>query len=172
MVRLRRTQQAEAAEHRHDSVKNKQVVRARGILVLLLLIIAGCRGGNGPAVDIVVPKGFTGSVWIMLDSGAQEIPLVNGRYEVVIPGDGVLRVRSFLPFEQWHESSARYDDGSALPEADEVNPGGADIVALRGGDIAVTQRAGKDVRWMNYFVGTQKDYSKRSLIGMPPGIGE
>ncbi len=146
---------------------------ARRILLLFLLLpLTGCVGGNGPAVEIVVPKGFTGSVWIMLDPGAQDIPLVNGRYEVVIPGDGVLRVRSFRPFAQWHESSARYDDGSPLPEAYKVPAGGPDIVALRGGDSAVTQRDGKDVRWMSYFVGTLKQYSKRPMIQMPPGIGE
>ncbi len=147
-------------------------MRTRRNLVLLLLLLAGCRGGNEPSVEIVVPKGFTGSVWIMQDPGGQDIPLVNSRYQVVIPGDGVLRVRSLGPFEQWHESSARFDDGSPLPEAYNVPAGGPDVVALRGGDSAVTQRDGKDVRWMSYFVGTLKQYSKRPLIQMPPGVGE
>jgi hypothetical protein len=129
--------------------------------ILFAALFTGCGSGSGPPVDIVVPKGFTGPVWIMLDPDGQDIPLVDGRYQVIIPKDGVLRVKSFHPFERWHQSSSKYDDGTLLPEEPGGNPAGPDTVALRGGGSAITQRDGKDVHWMPYFVGTAKQYHER-----------
>ena len=80
-------------------------------LILMLLFCTGCGQGSGPPVEIVVRNGFTGPIWIMLDAKGQDIPLVKGRYQILIPADGVLRVRSFGPFNQWHRSYARYEDG-------------------------------------------------------------
>jgi hypothetical protein len=142
----------------------------RALLMLGLVLLAGC-SDSGPPVDIVVPKGFTGPVWIVLESDGQDIPLVNGRYQVVIPADGVLRVRSFRPFERWHQSAARYDDGTPLPEADGANASGPDAVALRGGGSAVTTRDGKEIRWMPYFVGTARQYRERPATEFPPAVG-
>jgi hypothetical protein len=139
-------------------------------ILLVVVLIAGCGDGSGPPVDIIVPKGFTGRIWIVLDASAQDIPLVNGRYQVVIPADGVLRVRSFRPFEQWHGSSPRYDDGTPLPEDFGDGPAGPEVVALRGGGGAMTWRDGKEVRWLPYFVGTAKQYRERPDFDYPPGI--
>jgi len=111
---------------------------------------------------MVVPNGYTGSVRIMLDPDGQDIPLVGGRYRVVIPADGMLRVRSFDPFEQWHELSARYVDGSPLPQASAGNPAGPDTVALRGGGSMVEERGNTQVRWIFYFVGTEAQYRANS----------
>jgi hypothetical protein len=120
-------------------------------------------------VDIVVSKGFTGPIWIVLDPEGKDMPQVNGRYQVVIPADGVLRVRSFRPFEQWHQMSARYADGTSLPEADGGKPAGPDVVALRGGHSVVA--GGNDIRWIAYFVGTAKQYKERPDMELPPGLG-
>jgi hypothetical protein len=139
-------------------------------LMLGLMLLSGC-SDSGPPVDIVVPKGFTGPVWIMLDPDGQDIPLVNGRYQIVIPADGVLRVRSFWPFERWHPLSAQYDDGTPLPKENGAHPAGPDVVALRGGGSAVTTRDGKEIRWMPYFVGTAKPYRERPAMDFPPGMG-
>jgi len=138
--------------------------------VLGLVLLSGC-SDSGPPVDIVVPKGFIGPVWIVLDLNGQDIPLVNGRYQVVIPAGGVLRVRSHRPFERWHPSSAQYDDGAPLREEYGSNPAGPDVVALRGGGSAVTTRDGREIRWMPYFVGTAKQYSERPTMDFPPGVG-
>jgi hypothetical protein len=141
----------------------------RASWVLGFVLFAGC-SDSGPSVEIVVPKGFTGPVWIMLDPDGQDIPLVNGRYQVVFPADGVLRARSFRPFERWHQSSARYDDGTPLPEASGGTPAEPDAVAVRGGGSVVTRRDGKEIRWMPYFVGTAKQYSERPAMDFPPGV--
>lgn len=136
----------------------------------MLLLLAGCGGGSGPPVDMVIPKGYTGPVRIILDPEGKDIQLVNGRYQVVIPADGTLRVRSFGPFQQWHQSSARYDDGSPLPEWSGASPAGPNTVALRGGGSAMTHRDGKEVHWMPYFVGTEAEYRARPAMDVPPGL--
>src|SRR5262245_55201624 len=64
---------------------------------------------------MIVPNGFTGIVWLIEDSQSKEIPKVQGRYRIVIPANGVLRVKSLHPLRQWHEFSARYEDGTPIP---------------------------------------------------------
>ena len=142
----------------------------RSGIISFVALFTGCGVGSGPPVDIVVPKGFTGPVWILLDPDGQDIPLVDGRYQVIIPKGGVLRVRSFQPFERWHQSASKYDDGTPLPEESGGMPPKTNAVALRGGGSAVTQRDGKDVRWMPYFVGTAEQYSERPALDFPPGV--
>lgn len=80
-------------------------------------------------------------------------------------------MRSFRPFQRWHQSSAWYDDGSPLPEVSGGSPAGPDTVALRGGGSAMTHRDGKEVRWMPYFVGTEAQYRARPAVDLPPGVG-
>jgi hypothetical protein len=107
-----------------------------------------------------------------LDPSGQDLPLLEGRYQVMIPANGVLRLRSFEPFEQWHQSSARYADGSVLPKDSGATSVGPEVVALRGGGEAVTSINGEEVRWLPYFVGTEEEHDQ-TLKGMnfPPGAG-
>src|SRR4051812_15898016 len=105
--------------------------------LLVALFVTGCSAGSGPPVEFVVPKGFTGPVWIVLDPDGQDIPLVGDRYQVVIPADGVLRVRTFQPFDRWHQSFAKYDDGSVLCQMSGDSPTGPQTLALRGENSAV-----------------------------------
>ena len=83
-------------------------------LTLGAFLLAGCSGRSGPPVELVVPKGFTGTVWLILDPDGQDIPLVHGQYQMVVPPSGILRIQSFAPLEQWHSFSARYD-GTTIP---------------------------------------------------------
>ena len=138
--------------------------------VLIVLFVTGCGGGRAPPVEFVVPKEFTGPIWIVLDPNGQEIPLVGDRFQVVIPADGVLRVQTFQPFDRWHQSYARYDDGSVLREMSGDSPDGPQTLALRGGVSAVTRRGGIEIRWISFFVGTAKEYGERPAMDFPPGV--
>jgi len=131
-------------------------------LLALLVMATGCDRSGAP-IKIVIPKNYTGPISIVLASEGEEIPLVDGTYLVEIPADGVLRVKSFRPFERWHQQSACYDDGSPLPSDDEPNPAAANVVALRGGASAVTEVDGKEIRWLDYFVGTEQEFYARPL---------
>src|SRR6266480_1053785 len=86
----------------------------RLLVLAASLLLIGC-SSNGPPIEMTIPKGFTGPIWIILDESAPELPLVDGRYRVVIPASGVLRVRSFKPFERWHAFTANYDDRTPVP---------------------------------------------------------
>jgi hypothetical protein len=138
----------------------------------LLMLIAGCGSGNNPRVGFVVPEGFTGPIWILFDRGGQDIPLIDGRYRVVVPDEGVMRVRSHRPFERWHQTSARYDDGTSLPQSFLGGPAGRDVVALRGGSSGIAGELGdrKNVRWIQFFVGTGEEYDERPERDLPPAV--
>jgi hypothetical protein len=119
---------------------------------------------------MTVPKGFTGPIWIMLDESAPEIPLVEGRYRVIIPVSGVLRVRSFAPFTRWHSFTAKYDDGSPIPYESGSSKLDPETIALRSGGMGATVWKGREYRRVKYFVGPQKEASDfLSNIQRPPG---
>lgn len=60
-------------------------MRSVALLLPGVLLLANCGGGSGPPVELVVPRGFTGTVWLLLDPGGQDIPLVDGRYRIAVP---------------------------------------------------------------------------------------
>lgn len=84
------------------------------LTIVFLTTGTGC-SRSGRQVEYVIPDGHRGRLWVLLDLQAPELPLVDGRYRVEFPKDGVLRVRSMQPLELWHHSSARFADGTPLP---------------------------------------------------------
>jgi len=117
---------------------------------------------------MVVPKGYVGPVWIVLDPEGQDVPLIFGSYRAVIPVNGVLRVRALKPTNVWHRwnerFTAHYDDGSPLPTCQDT----PETVGLRGGGTATTTRNGADIKWMPFFVGTKAEHLTRPEIDLPP----
>jgi hypothetical protein len=139
---------------------------AGGLLSLLLpsFLSAGC-DRSGPAVEIIVPTGFTGPVWVVEDpQGGIPIPKVGGCYRVEIPESGILKVSSTAPFRRWHSESARYADGTTLARADEAEPPDG-AVALRDGGSVLSSRGGREVRFLSYYVGTKK--AAKAFLEMP-----
>lgn len=133
---------------------------------------------NGYApLTLVVPTGFVGPIWIVLDPDGQDIPLGLRGYRAAIPANGVLRVRSLKPTKVWHyvqdRFTARYDDGSPLP-THATMPG---AVGLHGGGTCKSQkRNGTPIEWMPFFVGTEAQYHEyseppRHRMPLPPGSG-
>lgn len=127
-----------------------------------LMVIAfpfGCSGSGRP-IEFVVPKGHTGPVWVRHDPAAPDLPVVNGRYQVIFSSDGVCRVPHMRPFEQWHETSARYDDGTPLPASllsgsshSDVAPGTVGMWAGPGGSTWPDKRD-----YIMWVVGTEQEY--------------
>ena len=86
------------------------------IIALIALIFAGCGDGSGPPVHFVVPDGFRGRIDIVLDTKhGSRIETQDGRYTLVIPASGTLRVQSFRSLQRWHTTTAAYASGRALP---------------------------------------------------------
>lgn len=145
----------------------------RAALMLGLLCLIGCGGmGNGPPVELVVPTGFTGTVYLPLDAAGSDIPLVNGRYQIVVPADGVLRVRSYQPLQEWHSFSARYKDGTLIPWDHSSDSGVLpDAVAVRGSGFIGGERDGRKYQYHWFFVGTAKQETEMRFDRQnePPG---
>lgn len=156
-IRLTRCRSFRFASHMRIGVPTRNFMK-RLILLLSTVLLCGCHS-SGPPIDMIVPKGFTGPIWIVLDESAPDLSLIDGRYRVTIPVKGVLRTRSFLPFERWHVFTARYDDGSPIPHPSAGSRLNPEMIALRGGHSGVTNKDGREYREIRYFVGTEKQTS-------------
>lgn len=124
-------------------------------LALGTVLLVGCGGArSGLPVEFVIPVGYTGTVRMLEDPTGQDIPMVDGRYSIVVPPDGFVRVRSFRPLEQWHALTARYADGTPIPRDSGDGTVGPGAIAVRGGHSSVTRDDGRELRYQTYFVGT------------------
>ena len=136
-------------------------------LTLTVAFFLSCADPELTPFVMVVPKGYVGPVWIVLDPEGQDVPLDFDGYRAVIPADGVLRVRSLKPAKVWHRwnerFTAHYDDGSPLP----TRPDTTEAVGLRGGGTATTTRNGVYITWMPFFVGTKAEHLTRPEIDLP-----
>lgn len=120
----------------------------------------------GTRVEYVFPNGYRGWVWILLDANGEDIRVVDGRYRVSIPSDGVVRVRSFRPLKSsigfGVGYSYRYEDGTAV--AKDRDP---EAVAIRGWSNGVY---GPNQQYERFFVGTISE--KRESPEILPGPEE
>lgn len=129
----------------------------------LAIAICGC-GDRGAPVHFIFPNGFRGEVQLVFDpSNGDEIRLIDGRYVYRLPESGILHVRSFAPFERWHEETAAFDDGTTVPQ-DYLTRSGPNGEAPELGKNAVVYHSGglrqhndePPVMWS--FVGTTTEY--------------
>ncbi len=138
--------------------------------VLLVIAVAAATGcsGSGRPIEYIVPDGHRGRVWVLYDPAAPELPVVDGRYRATFPADGVLRVGSMRPFGQWHETTARYTDGTPLPAtlisgSSQVAP---DTVGMWGGTRGATWPDKRD--YIVWVVGTEAEYKAVGLEQFAP----
>jgi hypothetical protein len=83
------------------------------------------------AVHFILPSGFRGTVWVMVDPrGGGDIRPVAGRVTLSIPTDGVLTVKSDAFLTDWHKSGAEAN-GRRVPSTGD-DGFGPDAVGLRG----------------------------------------
>ena len=124
------------------------------ITVCLCSCLASCRGVF-PLVHFVLPDGYTGVFKIVLDeANGIDVRLTDGRYTYEIPAGGILRVKSFKHFEQWHEATAAYRNGTQIPTLSTVN---SDTVALRS--LGIYTR-GDGPPTMTFVIGTKEEEDK------------
>ena len=137
------------------------------ILTLVIIIATGCSGRNRP-IEFVVPDGYRGKVWILFDPIAPDLPVVNGRYQASFPSDGVLRVGSMRPFQQWHPSSARYANGTPL-HADLLSDSSqvaSDAIGMWAGPSSSTWPDKHD--YIVWVVGTESDFKAVGIDEFAP----
>lgn len=111
----------------------KSVLTLCAIRLILIAMTAGlsvslssCNYGRN--IHFILPDAYTGRFEVVLDEvNGLDVKFENDRYTYQIPQSGVLKVKSFEPFQQWHEETAAYKSGQEIPrDSDDPN-----VVALR-----------------------------------------
>ncbi|HET6575831.1 MAG TPA: hypothetical protein VFG68_19675 [Fimbriiglobus sp.] len=132
---------------------------ARLLLIAGFVGLAGCGSKSGPpapnmpTVEIVVPKGFTGPVWVIQDASAPDLLTADKSCQVKVPAGGVVKTRSIQTLENQHHLTAKFEDGTPLPLSNEVDDA---TVALRGGDPGAIRRGRQQVSYVVYYVGVEQ----------------
>ena len=122
------------------------------------LVLFGCNSSsNPPLIELIIPKGFNGTAYLLQDPNGESIPWINGHYRIVIPADGILRVRSTDPLRQWHVLLARFDDGTPLPDYTNSDTPQTDgeVAYLGSSGVAATSK-GITVKYIEFRIGNTK----------------
>lgn len=61
-----------------------------GAMATVSALLAGCR--SEPPVLFIVPDRYSGPIVVMDDPAAPPLELVNGRYEIVVPTQGFVKI--------------------------------------------------------------------------------
>jgi len=139
--------------------------------ILPLLFCLGC-SSRPNQIEYVIPNGFRGTVRVIHKEGAPEVPIIDGRYVLSIPEDGVLFFGGYDPLVS-HLRTARFANGNPIwvsqriddhPEAGQVGLfGGSTQRELSG---RLDENDGKLVpkgpQEYHVFVGTEDQWTSRS----------
>jgi hypothetical protein len=125
------------------------------IMCIYPLMCVNLSNGPGASVEWIIPNGFRGSVRIVEDPGGVTIPLVNGRYRVLIPADGYLVVKNKSFFYQGYEETAHFANGMSIPTLPDKD---------EGDQLAFFTDSSN-----NAFVGTWKQAHGKDGLNFEPG---
>jgi hypothetical protein len=126
---------------------------AISLVIMTLAAWAILQGGG--RITFIIPAGYRGRIKLLLDEEGQELKPDKGVLVVRISRDGTLHVRSFKPFERWHQEEAFYDDGTPIPTGQEASSNDLAFRALPR--FSHRQMGNASVEVMLFYVGTQTD---------------
>lgn len=133
-----------------------------GIRITVILAFCCCIvacSNEGDPIHFIVPQGFEGVIQIVqdgTDSGGYRY--ADGRHSFTIPADGVLRVNSSKPFQQWHTISAEDTTGQTIYWLEPPAPNEQALLIRGFGSTTYRSDDGRTVHW--YAVG-QPDFIER-----------
>ena len=138
-------------------------ILATVLSVSVLFLIFNRKQKVDESIQIIVPNNYRGLSKIIKDeTQGIEVQVVNGKRRYNIPANGVLRVNSFLPFEEWHEEFAFFLDGTPLRMSSKPSEWKHKFkkneIALFGGSI--TEGTNYPLPTIVYVIGTESDYIK------------
>jgi hypothetical protein len=129
------------------------------------MIVFAYRGGEGPPIHFIVPTGYRGPIWVIEDRvNCQPLAISERGYIMRIPGSGVLKVRSLVPFTRWHSLTAAFSDGAPLATDYGLRD---NQLGLRCGGYVNAPRAD----YLSYFVGdglAAREFFSESLLDTEP----
>ena len=98
----------------------KNIVCQAITLVAFVVMTSGCGKSDGTILHYVVPDGYTGYFWIVIDKEKGEVIKSTGRtYLIKIPESGILKVKDFSFRKGWHKLKGSYYSGATLPTIDD-----------------------------------------------------
>ncbi len=92
-------------------------------LQLIAIVLAGCAWVGpftvtaildrpGLPIEFVVPDDFHGNIELVKDrKGGNKLNPQGGKYVIVVPASGALRIKDGSPFNRWHTESCRDTSG-------------------------------------------------------------
>jgi len=127
-------------------------------LLLETCVVGGCSQELDKPILFTVPKGFQGLIALTVDANkGAEVDDLGQLYELRIPEDGRLSLRSIEIFHSWHKVFAEYEDGMPIPVAARIE--NDSIVAFHGLPLVSYHKNGKE-QVLYYFVGTKAESDK------------
>lgn len=117
--------------------------------------MSGCEF-RGPTYEHTLTANFRGPVWFVVDPASAGLPVVNTFVQVVVPADGIFRVRTLRPFITWHESFGTMGGVNCAVEL-EI---GASRVHFATVGLWVERRGESDegIDYLQMFVGTKSEF--------------
>lgn len=121
------------------------------IIVCVLFVCCGCSPDPTYEVEYVIPNNYKGEFFIELNSpDGTKLQKKSGKYVLIIPSTGKLRIRGEIPFNGFQEISARFEDGTKIPfEA---------YIQKDEKGLWLIEKSSADV--IRCFVGTKSEYEK------------
>jgi len=135
------------------------------VLLALMTQLSACnmlQDAQYPTICFVLPDGYRGAFQLVLDN-KEGVGIVtkDGQYVYEIPVSGVLKVKSFKPFEGLHKEIAVYKNGeSILTDDTTLSPS---TIALRS---LGTSRRNKGPYIETNVIGTQEEAKQAKIDEM------
>lgn len=101
------------------------------------------------AVHFIIPEDFRGRFKVMYSVDGNEAQLENGKHIYRVPDTGVLSTKTTKPLTVWHQQTAEYESGVAIP----VEPIGNNSSTLALYNLTTTSQ---QEHW--FVIGTHDDY--------------
>lgn len=137
------------------SIYGRFAIAALAMVVSFGFSIVSCVALN-PSIHYILPNGYVGVFRIQLDEReGVEVKAKAGGYTYEIPASGVLKVKTFAPFQPMHEETAAYKNGAVI-ELTGSNVSD-EAVALRS---LGTYRRGDGPPTIAFVIGTKQEEDK------------
>lgn len=107
----------------------------------------GVAAGNSGSIQFILPNDFSGVIKIAENQNGIDVNQTNGVYEITVPENGNVSIKTATFFKTWHNENAVYRNGSAL-----LNGNVEDVPASTVCFFALWTNANGIIY---YFVGTK-----------------
>src|SRR5687768_13435938 len=96
-------------------------MKQRNVLILSLallgvIVLGGLWLGarRVEVVHYVLPENYRGYFWLIVDDNGERVVVKNGTATVVVPPNGIVRVKDDWFLKDWHRQSAAYTSGTQI----------------------------------------------------------